>query len=268
MENDTLNITREKASFIRKETLLLHKRAPATRIASALSTVEIFATLFYGGFYSFNDDRNRLLISKAHGSFSLYPILFDSGIITYKDLEDIGKTGAVLGTIPDCNAPKIINNGGALGNGLGVGCGIAKAFKNLGKKGFVFVLIGDGECNEGAVWEAISFAGTHKLDNLIAIFDDNKKSMMGEQSGILNVFPITEKLNLFDWETYDIDGHDINSLYDSLSKATTEFNGRPKAIVANTIKGKGVTKLEEHPLCHVLTLNYAEIEEAIAKLEN
>ena len=260
-------LLKEKAAFIRRETLLLHGRAPSTRIASALSTVELFAVLCYGGFYDFNDDKNRLLISKAHGCFSLYPILYDSGIVTYKDLEDIGKAGAILGTIPDCNAPKIINNGGALGNGLGVGCGIAKAFKLLKRKDIVYVLMGDGEFNEGSVWEAVAFAAFHKLDNLVLILDDNKKSMLGEQTEILNLAPLKQKLLAFGWDADEIDGHSILSIYEAYNYCNNTFSKKPKAIVANTIKGKGVNRLEEHPLCHILTLSEQEITEAINNLE-
>ena len=266
MKNYNQNIIKDKSTFIRKETLLLHKRAPATRIASALSTVEIFSVLCYGGFFDFNDKKNRLLISKAHGCFSLYPILYDLGIITYEDLENIGKTEAVLGTIPDCNAPKIINNGGALGNGLGVACGIAKAFKIQNLDDIIYVMIGDGEFNEGSVWEAVAFAAFHKLDNIVLLVDDNKKSMLGEQTEITNTSPLPEKLKVFGWDIHEIDGHDETDIYDSLIKCTSGFGEKPKAIIANTIKGKGVRKLEEHPLCHILTLSGEEVDSAITGL--
>jgi transketolase len=260
-------LIKEKTSFIRKETLLLHSRAPSTRIASALSTIEIFSVLFYGGFHSFKDKRNRLLISKAHGCFSLYPILFDFDIISYNDLENIGKQNALLGTIPDCNAPHIINNGGALGNALGVGCGMAKAFKYQNKSDFIYIIIGDGECNEGAVWEAIAFAGHHKLDNIIAIFDDNKKSMLGEQKDILDCSPLAQKLSSFGWETHETDGHNTHALFECLNNCVVSTSGKPKAVIADTIKGKGIKKLEDHPLCHILSLSQDEVQDAIKEME-
>lgn len=268
MINFNESFIKEKTEFIRKETLLLHKRAPSTRIASTLSTIEIFSVLFYAGFYNFNDETNRFIISKAHGCFSLYPVLFDFGIISYQDLEDIGKPNAVLGTIPDSNAPKIINNGGALGNGLGVACGIAKAFKIAKQKDIIYVIIGDGEFNEGAVWEAAGFAAYHKLDNLVIIVDDNKKSMLGPQNEITTqAYPLSEKLKVFGWDTHNVNGHNEQEIYNSLEKFTNTFDNKPKALIANTIKGNGFKRLEEHPLCHILTLREDEINETITKME-
>lgn len=263
----------DKSLWVRKETLLIHKVSKETRLASSLSCVEILVVLYYGKILNFNPtdinwgNRDRFIISKAHGVISFYPILADLGYINRKELSSVGYDGAILGGIPDPTIPGFETVNGSLGYGLGVACGISLALKRKKKNEKVFVLMGDGELYEGAVWEAIMFAGQHKLDNLIVIIDNNKISMLDYCKNIINLEPIEEKFNVFNWETITVNGHDVNQLYNALINLKKSRMNKPKVLLANTIKGKGVPFLETDPLCHIRKLTDEEIEATILNLK-
>ena len=214
---------REKATWVRKETLKIHKIAPETRISSSLSPVEIFVVLYYGKILNFNAKninwagRDRFIISKGHGAISLYPILADLGYFDQNELKNVGKDGTFLGGIPDSVIPGFETINGSLGHGLGVACGMALALKRKEAKEMVFVLLGDGELYEGSVWEAIMFAGEHKLDNLILILDNNRVCMLGYCKKILDLEPQEEKFKAFKWNVVTVDGHNVDQLYHSLN---------------------------------------------------
>jgi transketolase len=261
-----------KSLWVRKETLNIHKIAPETRLASSLSDVEIFVALYYGKILKFNpknlqwEGRDRFIISKPHGAISLYPILADLGFFDKSELKRVGQKGSFLGGIPDTTVPGFETINGALGHGLGVACGVALGLKNKHSKSRVFVLLGDGELNEGAVWEAIMFAGYHKLSNLILIVDNNKISMLDYCKNIIDLAPLQEKFQAFKWKVRIVDGHNIKELYKSLKELKEEKDNYPKVLLANTIKGKGVPQLEHNALCHIRVLKEDEIINAIKKL--
>jgi transketolase len=262
----------EKALWVRKETLNIHKIALETRLASSLSDVEIFVTLYYGKILKFNpknlqwEERDRFIISKPHGAISLYPILADLGFFNKNELSKVGQKGSFLGGIPDTTVPGFETINGALGHGLGVACGVALGLKNKNSESRVFVLLGDGELNEGAVWEAIMFAGYHKLGNLILIIDNNKISMLNYCKNIIDLTPLQEKFRVFKWKVRIVNGHNIKELYKSLKELKKEKGNYPKVLIANTIKGKGVSQLEKDTLCHIRVLKEDEIINAIKKL--
>lgn len=264
-------ILRRKSQWVREETLKLHRLAPGTRLASSLSPVEILVTLYYGGVLRYRPDqplweeRDRLVISKGHGSVCMYPILADLGFFDPAALGKIGTETSFLGTIPDINTPGFETINGSLGIGLGTACGMAIALKRRASTSKVFVLAGDGEMNEGAVWEAIMFAAFHKLDNLTLVIDDNKKCMLGFAKDVMGLDPVEEKLAAFGWETARVDGHAPEELLPLLTRFKERCNGRPKVIVAETTKGKGVPELENDLLCHVRTLTPQEIEATLAR---
>jgi len=263
---------KEKSVWVRKETLNIHKIAPDTRLASSLSDVEIFVTLYYGKILKFNpknlqwEERDRFIISKPHGAISLYPILADLGFFDKSELKRVGQEGSLLGGIPDSTVPGFETINGALGHGLGVACGVALGLKNKNSESRVFVLLGDGELNEGAVWEAIMFAGHHKLSNLILIVDNNKISMLNYCKNTIDLTPLQEKLRVFKWKVRIVDGHNIKNLYKSLKVLKEDKSNYPKVLIANTIKGKGVSQLEKDTLCHIRVLKEDEIINAIKKL--
>ena len=266
-QNRLFNFLQDKANWVRRETLKIHKLAPETRLASSLSAVEIFVVLYYGKIIKFNPrdtswgDRDRFIISKGHGAISLYPILCKLGFFPEEELGRVCKEGSILGGIPDPIIPGFETVNGSLGHGLGVACGIALGLKRKKKKGKVFVLLGDGELYEGSVWEAIMFAGEHRLDNLIAIVDNNKISMLDYCKNILDLEPLQEKFKVFHWDVLRVNGHNVNQLFQTLKRLKKKTkNGKPKLLIADTIKGKGVVKLEKDHLCHIKSLSKEEIE--------
>ncbi len=256
----------EKCRWVRSETLKIHKVAPGIRVASALSCVEILVALHYGNILQFkpenpyDEERDRFIISKAHGTVSYYPILADLGYFPKDQLSKVGKSGSILGDIPDNSIPGYETINGSLGHGLGVACGLALALKAKGSERSVYVLLGDGELYEGSVWEAIMFASQHRLDNLVLIIDNNKICMLDYCSKIINLEPIEDKFNCFGWEHLPVDGHDIEQVCAVLSKASRLHSGKPKVVIANTIKGKGVPRLEGDSLCHIRALKPEEID--------
>jgi len=270
--DNLFHFLREKASWVRRETLNIHKLAQETRLASSLSCVEIFVALYYGEILNFDpsnikwDDRDRFIISKGHGAISLYPILADLGYFDKCELSNVCKEGTFLGGIPDSIIPGFETINGSLGHGLGVGCGISIALKRKGKDQSVFVLLGDGELYEGSVWEAIMFAGEHNLDNLIAIIDSNKICMLDYLQNIIDLEPLGEKFKSFGWEARIVDGHDVGQLYNDLAALKRRRNNKPKVLIANTVKGKGVPRLEMDPLCHIKNLKPEEIDRLSAGL--
>jgi transketolase len=257
---------KNKASWVRKETLKIHKCAQDTRIASSLSAVEIFTVLFYGRIVkSFaknirSENRDRLIISKGHGAISFYPILSDFGFFPKNELSRVCQEGSILGGIPDPVIPGFETVNGSLGHGLGVGCGMAIGLKRKKRKEKVFVLVGDGELYEGSVWEAVMFAAEHKLDNLILIVDNNKACMLNFCKNIIDLEPLEEKFKVFGWTVKKADGHNVKSLYEVLAGFKKSKINRPKVLIADTIKGKGVTRLERDPLSHIKNLSADEVD--------
>lgn len=267
-----MEILKNKSTWVKRETLKLHKLAPGTRIASSLSCIEILTVLYYGGLLNYNpkelqwEERDRFIISKAHGAVSFYPVLADLGFFDKRELEKIGKDNSMLPDIPDNSIPGFETINGSLGHGLGVACGMALALKRKRLTAKVVVLSGDGELYEGSVWEAIMFAAHNNLDNLILIIDNNKICMMDYCRSILNIEPLDEKFGVFNWVVKRVDGHDIEQLCNSLEEMKADESDRPKVLIADTIKGKGVPSLERDPLCHIKALKEDEIDRIIMGL--
>lgn len=249
---------RSKSAWVWRETLRIHRRAPETRIASSLSPIEIFVALYYGGVLRFfpdsplDPDRDRLIISKGHGSICMYPILADLGYFPAEELDRVCRKGGFLGGIPDPVIPGYETVNGSLGHGLGVATGMALSLSRSGSNRSVFVLAGDGELHEGAHWEAIMFAAHHSLDNLLLIIDNNSISMLGRTNDIVSHGDLQARLSAFGWDTRTVDGHDVGAVYQELASMKAERRGAPKALIANTIKGRGVPGLENAPLSHIM----------------
>ena len=271
--NNLFKEFQQRANWVRIETIKIHKVAVETRLASSLSAVEIFTVLYYGKLIKFDpkninsEKRDRFIISKGHGAISFYPILADCGYFHKEELLKVCKEGSFLGGIPDCIIPGFETINGSLGHGLGVGCGMALALKRKKRKEKVFVLMGDGELYEGSVWEAVMFAGEHKLDNLILIIDNNKVCMLDYCRKILDLTPLNDKFKVFKWNVKEVDGHNVRQLYNSLKIFKKSANGRPKVLIADTIKGKGVPRLESDSLSHIKNLCPEEADLLIADLE-
>lgn len=254
MKNDLQNIV----DWVWRETLSIHLASPETRIASSLSPIEIFVSLFYGGIVNYfpneplSKHRDRLIVSKGHGSICLYPILADLGFFDKSELSKICEAGGILGGIPDPIIPGYETVNGSLGHGLGVATGVALGLKTKKAKNSVFVVCGDGELHEGSCWEAIMFAGHHNLDNINLIIDDNSISMLGFTDDIISHKSLAAKFETFGWTARQADGHNIEDVYENIKNAKEDVNGKPKVVIANTIKGRGVPGLENQPLCHII----------------
>ena len=249
---------KEKSHWVWLETLAIHRRAPETRLASSLSSIDIFVALYYGGILAFNskdplnEKRDRCIISKGHGSICMYPILADLGFFPASELQRVCHTGGFLGGIPDPVIPGYETINGSLGHGLGVATGIALGLKTKKSEHDVFVVSGDGELHEGANWEAIMFASQHQLDNLNLIVDNNQISMLGFTDDIVSHGSFVERFSAFGWSCYEVDGHDAQAVKAILEKMKRERLGKPKALIAKTLKGHGVPGLENAPLSHIL----------------
>lgn len=269
-----LSKLREKAEWVWRETLSIHRNAPETRLASSLSSIEIFVALYYGGILRFDPSnplmktRDRCIISKGHGSICMYPILADLGFFPAEELGKVCRKGGILGGIPDPIIPGYETINGSLGHGLGVGTGIALGLNRKGSGRSVFVVTGDGELHEGANWEAIMFASQHNLDNLNLVVDNNKISMLGYTEDIISNGSLLERLSAFGWECCEVDGHDVYAVQAELRRMKDRRKAKPKALIARTLKGRGIPGLENAPLSHIINPKPELIDELLGKIHD
>ena len=262
------------AKRMRKKVLdmALTAGASSSHFGGGLSIVDITATL-YGAIMKFDPknpewkNRDRFILSKGHGVLGYYTALSEIGYISEKDLKTFEKDGTYLFGHPVMNRSKGIEfSNGSLGMGLSLGIGVALAGKRKNIDYKVYVLMGDGECNEGSVWEA-AMAGPHyKLDNLVAILDKNNLQQTGTNREIMSVGDLASKWKSFGWQVYEIDGHNITELYDTFLSLKNQ-NG-PVAIVANTVKGKGFSFAENNNAWHHAPLSSSQYEAALEELKN
>lgn len=256
----------ERACWVWRQTLLIHRRAPETRIASSLSAVEIFTALYYGRVLRHDpadprwEGRDRLIVSKGHGSISLYPILAERGFFPMEELETVCREGSFLGGIPDTIIPGYETINGSLGHGIGVGAGMALGLRRKGSDRHVFVVAGDGELHEGSMWEGVMFASHHRLSNLTVILDNNRICMLDRCERVVGLEPLQERFGAFGWETVRLDGHDVEMLRDTLLRMRERSTDQPAVVIADTVKGHGVPPLERDPLCHLRSLTPSEID--------
>jgi len=240
-------------------------------IAPALSCNEIMAVL-YGNVMNLNpknpswQERDRFLMGKGHGALALYAALYEVGFFSEEKLFTYQKNGGDLPGQPSMNLSLGIEvSSGSLGNALSVGEGIALSAKKRGEKYKTYVLLGDGECNEGTIWETAMSASHFRLDNLIAIVDLNGMQSDGESAKILDMGNVREKWNAFGWNVIETDGHDIGSLYNAFH--TIKQESKPTVILAHTIKGHGVSFMENNNAWHHNYLSKEQYELALSELE-
>ena len=269
---EILQNLRQMAHRMRKKLLdtSLAAGANSSHFGGGLSTIEIVATLF-GAIMRFDpkspewNERDRFILSKGHGCLGLYTALAETGFVSEADLQNFEKTDSILIGHPVMNRQKGIEfSTGSLGMGLSLGIGVALAGKKRGSPYKVYVLMGDGECNEGSVWEAAMAVPNFNLKNLIAIIDRNKFQQTGSNQDIMSIGDVSQKWASFGWEVAEVDGHDVGALYDVLSKENN--SEKPLAIVAHTIKGKGFTFSENNNDWHHKILTKAQYDIAIAEL--
>jgi transketolase len=257
--------------LIRAKVVEMSWRGKAAHLGSALSCVELVVAL-YGGVLNTDprnprdSERDRLIFSKGHACTTLYATLSAFGFFPQEMLDTYATAGSVLAEEPIPNTlPGVEVATGSLGHGLSMGLGMALAAKINQKPYRTFVVMGDGECNEGTVWEAAMLAPAKKLDNLVAIVDFNKWQGIGRSEEIMALSPLKEKFAAFGWTAHEADGHDISEFL-SLLKNVPDGTGRPVALIAHTVKGKGISFMEDDNNWHYRIPTEAELLAARAEL--
>jgi transketolase len=248
---------REKAQWARRKVLAMGLAAGAGHIAPAYSCTEILVALYHGGILRFDPakpkwpDRDRFVLSKGQAANVLYAVLADLGFFPVEELMTFTREGSRLGGHAEDNIPGVECFTGSLGHGLSIGVGIALAAQMDHKDYVSYVLLGDGESQEGSVWEAAMFASTRRLSNLIAIVDRNGLQAIDFTENTAALEPIGEKWRSFGWDVRTVeDGHCIESLISSLADTHGRTDPRPLAVIAKTTKGKGISFMENKPIWH------------------
>jgi len=250
--------------------MALEAGAASSHFGGGLSLVEITATL-YGEVMNYDpanphwDDRDRFILSKGHGVLGYYTALSDLGLISRDELLTFEKSGSFLLGHPVINRDKGIEfSNGSLGMGLSLGIGVAIAARKRERPFKAYVVLGDGECNEGSVWEAAMSAAHFKLGNLVAILDRNRQQQTGSNEDIMPLGDAAQKFTSFGWHVREVDGHDVGELYDALTGDRP--NDQPLAVVAHTVKGKGFSFSEDNNDWHHAVLTKSQYETAIEEL--
>ncbi|MED9969859.1 MAG: transketolase [Ruminococcus sp.] len=248
---DYEKITRE----IRKEIFLTAYSASIAHISSAFSIVEVMYVLYeqkvlhYDPQNPSDENRDWFILSKGHGSLALYYELYKCGFFDRETFKSFSKPGSILGGEP-CYpiTPGVECSSGSLGHGLGFAAGVAFSKKTDNKNEKVYCLVGDGECEEGSTWEALMFASHQNLDNLVILVDCNKIQKMGSLENIIGIKNLAPYFELFGCDVHEVDGHNIDQIRECLLKENK--SGKPKAVILNTIKGKGVSIIENDANWH------------------
>jgi transketolase len=256
---------------VRKKIVNMHSKANASHIGSSLSCADILVCLYFHVLRLGNKGqpvaaRDRFLMSKGHAASALYATLAERNLIDAKTLENYCcEKGRLPGHITRGCTPCIEASAGSLGHGLPIGTGLALAAKYDKLKHRIFVLMSDGECDEGSVWEAALFASHHRLDNLIAIIDYNKLQAFGRVDDVLGLEPLADKWKSFGWAVKEVDGHNCPRIIGILNKVP--FNrGRPSVLIAHTIKGKGVSFMEDQLKWHYKSPQGDDLKRALKEL--
>ena len=267
MNGSSKNLSKQ----IRAEALKMVARANASHIGGALSMVDLLAVLYSGILNIRPQDpfwtlRDRFILSKGHSCTSLYATLALKGFFSSEELTTYGQDGSQLMSHISHHVPGVEFSTGSLGHGLPFGCGKALAAKRTGKDWRTFVMLSDGELDEGSNWEAILFAPQHKLDNLVAIVDYNKIQSLGSVADVMNLDPLADKFRAFRWGVKEIDGHNHDAIHEALSTLPFEA-GKPSCLVAHTIKGKGVDFMENSLQWHYSSPKPDQLVEALRQIE-
>ncbi len=264
---DTLQL----ASKIRRHALEMVHRARSSHIGACLSIADLLAVL-YADVLEIDADRpddparDRFILSKGHAAAALYAVLAETGFFPVGRLDSYGENGSPLaGHVSHHGVPGVEFSTGSLGHGLSLGCGTALAAKRAGEAFRSFVLLGDGECDEGAIWEAALFAAHHQLDNLTALIDHNGLQGFGKVDEVLALGDLAAKWREFGWSAVEVDGHDHRALRRALHSLPFKRD-TPSVLVASTVKGKGVSFMEDELLWHYRSPDDEQFARAMSEL--
>jgi transketolase len=263
--------TRALAKRLRSHALHMTHRARASHIGSCFSVADILAVL-YGSVLRIDaerpdwSERDRLILSKGHAAAVLYAALAERGFLPLEELETYSANGSRLAGHVSTTVPGVELSTGSLGHGLPVAAGMALAAQRAGAPWRVFCVLSDGELDEGSNWEAVQFAQHFHLANLFAIVDYNKIQSFGTVAEVSDLHPLAEKFRAFNWGVHEIDGHDHAALQFALS-GPVPLPGRPTIVIAHTVKGKGVSFMEDQLAWHYKSVDDSQLDAALAELE-
>jgi len=259
------------AKGIRAKLIKMHAASGASHIASSLSVTDILVALYFNILKLSpgrpkDKNRDRLILSKGHAASALFACLAARGFFPQEILEEYcADAGRLPGHASINCVPGLEVSTGSLGHGLSIGVGMALAAKYDKSKYRVFVVLSDGECQEGTIWEAAMFSGHHKLDNLIAIIDYNKMQALGKSKEILDLEPFAQKWRSFGWAVKETDGHNIEGIIRVLKKSPFAKN-KPSLLICHTIKGKGVSFMENKLLWHYKSPDRKQMQSALGEI--
>jgi transketolase len=270
MAANRVEATRQLAGRVRAWAVRMVHHANASHIGTSLSMADLLAVLYHSVLHVDPGrpdwpERDRFILSKGHGAAALYATLAERGFFPQAWLKTYCDDGSPLAGHVTHHVPGVDFSTGSLGHGLSLGCGVALAGQRDGKAYRVFVQLSDGECDEGAVWEAALFAPHHRLDNLVALIDHNKIQSFGSVKEVLDLSPLADKWRAFGWSVREIDGHDHEHIHAALQAVPFE-SGRPSLVIAHTIKGKGVSYMENALAWHYKSPDDAQLAAALAEL--
>lgn len=265
---------RAKAQMVRLETIRLIEIAKVGHYTSVFSAAEIFSSLYYDVMRLRPQepawpDRDRFLMGKGHAAVGQFPILADLGIISRELLDGYTRLGSPLGDHPDMTkVPGIDFSSGSIGHALSGACGMTLGGRLAEKDFCVFALLGDGEMQEGQVWEAALFAAHHRLSHLVAIVDRNGYQLDGKVDDVIGIESLAAKWQAFGWEVHEVDGHDLVALTTLLRhlRASSASRTQPACVIAKTLKGKGVSYMETEPGWHLGYLAPDDARRAIEEI--
>ena len=264
---------KERALFVRAETVRLISIAKTGHYASSFSCAEILAVLYYDTLRLHRGEpgwpeRDRFLLGKGHAAVGVYPLLADWGFLEAEVLNGYTRLGSPLGDHPDMTkVPGIDFSSGSLGHALSAGLGMALAGRITGADYNVYVLLGDGEQQEGQVWEAALSAAHHKMSHLIAIVDRNQYSLDGRVDDVMGIEPLVDKWRAFGWQVHEVDGHDVAAIAECLrALAADDGRSQPAVVIAHTVKGKGIKYMEQEFGWHLGWLAAEDETDAYAEL--
>ena len=278
MIEESVDKIEARANNMRKNIIKMLKEAGSGHPGGSLSAADIVASLYFGGVMNYSEadpqhpERDYFILSKGHAAPVLYAALAELGYVPEDELLTLRKLHSRLQGHPDSKKlPGVEVSTGSLGQGLSIAAGVALGVRidqqrDGGPKRRVFTLLGDGEIEEGQVWEAAMFAAHYHLDNLVAIVDSNNLQIDGDVRDVAGLDNISSKFKSFGWQTIEVDGHDVGAVVTALKTATL-LDGSPVCIVAHTVKGKGVSFMENQAGWHGKAPNEEQAKEALAELE-
>lgn len=254
---------KEVAKNVRKDILLQVYSANSGHPGGSLSCADLLTAIYF----KLLNDGDKVVLSKGHASPALYAVLAEKGILPKEELNNFRKLNSILQGHPSSRyTPGVDVSSGSLGQGLSIANGLALSFRLDKKENYVYVILGDGEIQEGQVWEAAMSASHYRLNNVIAFLDYNKLQIDGSNDEVMCVKPVDKKFAAFGWYVQEIDGHNFDEIIESVEKAKNQ--NKPSLIIANTVKGKGVSFMENKASWHGKAPNKEQYEEAILEIEN